>query len=310
MDKLILSRKGFDSSSGYGYSPYDPKTGNYIVLPIPEDKEQSKGYKYDELLLEDNYLEGMEAKNLRELIEDPLMGYSRKTLKIINDAIAHYDPVLGKSPWLTNGPAFGAFGQSESAAGHLRNHHVKEGSIFLFFSRFKPMKNRVHPLDPRGAWTEGAYYIYGWLKVGKVINKSNKDELPASVREEHPHGSDEDFLRRENNTLYLAADKLFDDMAIPGCGYFPKLTNELLLSSELHKNKPSIWKVPSFFNEDEYRPTYLNVDKKLEERWLLCPDNTEFCFVQSTGRGQEYVSNLKDKSLQWLRSLFINRDTI
>lgn len=40
MEKLILSRKGFDSASGNGYSPFDPKTGKFIVLPIPEDEER------------------------------------------------------------------------------------------------------------------------------------------------------------------------------------------------------------------------------------------------------------------------------
>ncbi|MFD1020686.1 Nmad3 family putative nucleotide modification protein [Thalassobacillus hwangdonensis] len=304
MEKLILSRKGFDSSAGYGYSPFDPETGKYIVLPIPEDEAKDSGYTFEELKVINNYLEGMRAANLKELIKDPKMGYSKKSIQVIENSHAHYDPVLGIPPWLKNGPKFGAFGQSEAAAGHLRNNGVGEGSIFLFFSRFKPMKNRVHPLDPRASWTDGAYFLYGWLKVGKVITKENQNELPSAVKEKHPHGSAVDFRNRENNTIYLAADKLFDDHDIPGCGYFPRLTNKLLLSSEAHKNKPSIWKLPSFFHEEEFLPTYLNVPDKLENRWFLCPDESESCFVQTTGRGQEYVSSLKGKSLNWLRSLF------
>ncbi|WP_173916803.1 hypothetical protein [Halobacillus sp. Marseille-Q1614] len=304
MDKLIFSRKGFDSSAGYGYSPYDPKSGKYIVLPIPGDVYHKQGYKYEDLLLKENFLEGMNAENLRDLINDPKMGYSKKSKEIIKNSYVHYDPVLGESPWLSNGPRCGAFGQAGSAAGHLRNHNVKEGTIFLFFSRFKPMKASVHPLDPRGAWTEGAYYIYGWLKVGKVIDVNNKEELPGSVKEQHPHGSDADFQKRKYNTIYLASKKLFDDMDIPGCGYFPKLTDELLLSSKQHKNKPSIWKLPSFFHEEKYRPTYLNVENKLEERWFMCPEDEGYCYVQSTGRGQEYISRLEDQSLKWLRTLF------
>ena len=37
-NRVVLSRKGFDSTSGGGYSPFDPKTGRYILLPIPDGK--------------------------------------------------------------------------------------------------------------------------------------------------------------------------------------------------------------------------------------------------------------------------------
>ncbi|WP_082234492.1 hypothetical protein [Halobacillus massiliensis] len=304
MNKLIFSRKGFDSSAGYGYSPYDPKTGKYIVLPIPGDIYHEKGLSFKDLKLKENYLEGMKAENLYDLIHDPAMGYSSKSREVIQQAYAHYDPMLGESPWLLNGPNLGAFGQADSAASHLRNHEVKKGSVFLFFSRFKPMKDRVHPLDPRGAWTEGAYFIYGWLKVGKVIDKHSQKELPVHVKSTHPHGSEIDFEKRIDNTIYLAAEKLFEDKDIPGCGYFPRLTSDLLLSSKEHKNKPSIWKLPSFFHEDKYRPTYLNVKDKIKERWFHCPDDKEYCYVQSTGRGQEYISQLETKSFDWLLTLF------
>ncbi|MFG6149382.1 Nmad3 family putative nucleotide modification protein [Halobacillus sp. B23F22_1] len=304
MDKLIFSRKGFDSSAGHGYSPYDPKTGRYIVLPIPGDIVNNNGYKYEDLLLKPNYLEGVQANNLKELIHNNHLNFSRKAREIIHSSYAHYDPVLGSPSWLENGPAFGAFGQAEAAAGHLRNHHVQEGSVFLFFSRFKPIQNRLHPLDPEGGWNKGAYFIYGWLKVGKVITSDNLSELPHDIKEDHPHGSDEDFSQRNQNTIYIASDKLFDDADIPGCGYFPRLNSNLLLSSPVHKNKPSIWKLPSFFNEDQYRPTYLNVEDKRKDRWLACPDDEDYCFVQSTGRGQEFVSVLKDQSMEWLKTLF------
>ncbi|RWZ58219.1 hypothetical protein EQV77_10605 [Halobacillus fulvus] len=304
MNKLILSRKGFDSSAGYGYSPYDPKTGKYILLPIPGGEEEHHGFTYRDFKLKKNYLQGMTAETLEDLIHDPLMGYSKKTKQAIEDRYAHNDPALGRPPWLTNGPKFSAFGQAEAAAGHLRNHQVGEGSVFLFFSRFKPMKNRVHPLDPRAGWTDGAYFLYGWLKVGKVITEENREELPKSIQASHPHGSEQNFRDWNANTIYLAADRLFDDMDIPGSGYFPRLEDRLLLSSELHKNQPSIWKVPSFFHEEKFRPTYLNVEEKLADRWLQCPDDGNYCFVQSTGRGQEYISSLEGKSLTWLKTLF------
>lgn len=304
MEKLVLSRKGFDSDSGNGYSPFDPFTGKYIVLPIPEDNGSGKRYKYEEIQLDEQYFEGVKVSNLQELIRHPNLGYSAMTINEVMSRSAHYDPILSKCPWIINGPEFGAFGQSDAAAGHLRNNNVREGSVFLFYSRFKPIKERVHPLDPTNGWTKGAYYIYGWLKVGKVITRENKSELPTEVKIGHPHGSDYDYSKRVNNTIFLADKKLFDDMDIPGCGYFPKLTTNLLLSSGLHKNKPSIWKIPSFFNCNDYRPTYLKVERNLEKSWLQCPDDPKYCYVQTTGRGQEYVSSLNGQPLEWFRSLF------
>ena len=38
---IILSRKGFDSSAGGGFSPFDTETRKYILLPIPEEDEMA-----------------------------------------------------------------------------------------------------------------------------------------------------------------------------------------------------------------------------------------------------------------------------
>ncbi|TMW71257.1 hypothetical protein [Alteribacter natronophilus] len=304
MTKLILSRKGFDSSAGHGYSPYDPETGRYIVLPIPETAERGGGPGYRDLELEPGYLSNIKAKNLHELINHKSLNYSSKTKAVVNKHPAHYDPVTGRPPWHTNGPSYGAFGQSDAAAGHLRNHGVGEGSVFLFFSRFKPVSDRLHPLDLRMAWTDGAYFLYGWLKVGKVYTAANQDELPGEIRRQHPHGSPEDFDNRSNNIIFTAADRLFDDCDIPGTGVFPKLTDDLLLSSPEHRNKPTVWKLPSFFQEEKYCPTYLNAPRTLKDRWFHCGEDSGLCYVQSTARGQEYVSPLEGKSEAWLRELF------
>ncbi|PYZ96726.1 hypothetical protein CR205_13625 [Alteribacter lacisalsi] len=305
MPKLILSRKGFDSSAGHGYSPYDPETGRYIVLPIPEMSGRKGGYTYSQLPLKPGYMNGeTKAGNLRELIHDPVLNYSKKTRDVVDKHPAHYDPVTGRPPWDPSGPDYGAFGQSDAAAGHLRNHNVREGSVFLFFSRFKPVSQHLHPLDPRLAWNDGAYFLYGWLKVGKVYTASNQDELPEEIRRTHPHGSQSDFENRQNNIIFTASDRLFEDSEIPGTGMFPKLTDELLLSSEAHRSRPTIWKLPSFFQEERYCPTYLNAPKTLKDRWFHCTDDQNYCYVQSTARGQEYVSPLEGKSEVWLRELF------
>ncbi|ADM71975.1 hypothetical protein GMA19_04205 [Paenibacillus polymyxa E681] len=304
MEKLVFSRKGFDSDSGYGYSPYDPATGKYVLLPIPEEKISSQNIRYRDLMLKPDYLDIKGISNLNDLVQTNSLAYSRKSQNVAKSGFAHFDPMLGDCPWLDGAPNIGAFGQSEAAAGHLRINEVKTGSIFLFFSRFKPISGRVHPFDPEAGWSKGIYYIYGWLKVGKVITAVNYSELPQKVIDSfHPHSTCDDFRYRKNNTIFLPAEKLFDGSEIPGYGYFPRLTNCLKLSSDFHKNIPSIWRLPSFFNEELYRPTYLKNKKKSEQRWMICEDKKN-CFVQTTGRGQEYISKLDKKSSAWIKSLF------
>jgi len=303
LGKLILSRKGFDSDSGYGYSPYDPETGKYIVIPIPEDEIEGRTTRYKDLKLKRNHFENISAENMHDLIYADSLKYSLKTKSVVKNSFAHFDPMLGECPWLKNMPMVGAFGQSEAAAGHLKGKKVGKGSIFLFYSRFVPINGGLHPLDPSASWNKGVYYIYGWLKVAKVIE--NYFDLPEDViNANHPHSTESDFKSRKNNTIYLAAEKLFDDLNIPGCGYFPRLVDRQRLSSELHKNIPSIWRLPAFFYEDRYRPTYLNKRETAKDRWLLFDDET--CFVQTTGRGQEYITNLDEVGLKWIRNFFDN----
>lgn len=303
--KLVFSRKGFDSDSGNGYSPFDPITMKYVVLPIPEDGHvQGVRYRYDELLLRKHYFESVDADNLRDLVHHKHLYFKKTACDLVQKKFAHYDPMLGSCPWLENGPRIAAFGQSEAAAGHLRNERVEKGSVFLFYSRFLPIKDRVHQLEPIAGWSEGVYFLYGWLRVKEVITSEKSYMLPHEVAAAHPHGSDYDFQTRKNNTIYLAADKLFDDEDIPGYGYFPKLSEKLLLSSAMHKKTPSVWKLPSFFNTDTFRPTYLNVEAKIKDRWLPVKEEPEYCYVQTTGRGQEYVTDLKGESSKWLKSLF------
>ncbi|NJP38130.1 hypothetical protein [Alkalicoccus luteus] len=293
MEKLIFSRKGFDSSAGCGYSPYDPETGKYVVLPIPET-EKREAFRYRDLTLAPDALPGIHPASMYELIQHPALRYSSRA-KAASKGKAHYDPVLGRPEWLKAGPDYEVFGQSGAAAGHLHGHDTGIGSLFLFFSRFRPLPGRLHKLDPDAGWSEGVYFIYGWLRVGEIWTVP--DEVPEEVRRCHPHGPAESF-RKKNNTLYAAASELFPGSGIPGSGYFPRLKPELQLSSPLHKNRPGVWKLPAFFYDEHYRPTYL----QKEENWLRADE--EYYYVQSSARGQEYISSLDTESTAWIKQLF------
>ena len=260
--KVVLSRKGFDSSAGEGYSPFDPQTGKYVVLPIPvEDKELAiyNPLKYEEIGIERDCLPGYSATNLKSLME--AMGKEAK-IKGEQSEYAHFDPWLGDCPWLaehSNHP-IGAFGQVGIPQAHLHEEGVGEGSLFLFFSRFKPIKptgqngeNKIVPGISRENLKDGLYFIYGWLKVKKIIRKY-EDIRNDNRLSRHPHATKEYFETHENNTIYIADEFLFNDGSnSPGCGYFPRLNEGLLLTAPAQESEkswiPSRWRLQGFFKE-------------------------------------------------------------
>ena len=118
--KIILSRKGFDSTSGGFPSPI--YKNNFYSIPIPC---AGTNVFYKDLLFcgGHSYLDVM------------------NDLRIINFSEAHLDPDLKKSVlknrskyWLP------AFGQEGIPAAMLRNNTVKEKDLFLFFGWFKEIE--------------------------------------------------------------------------------------------------------------------------------------------------------------------------
>jgi len=208
---IVLSKKGFDSSTGGMYMPMNGKTGEYAYLFRPEDKTDSKykGVPYE--AIPTNFY-GL--KNMKEVLE------MKNKYK---NPIAHVDPdLLNFRPNLREWKP--TYGQKGAALGYLKYRGVGEnskGSIFLFFNRFKPWKNNGNTL------TEG-YYIYGWLQVGETVipsKISNKEWHPINY---HPHFSSI-YTKDNNNLVYIASDKLFNK-DIPGAGMFKKLSGEVRLS--------------------------------------------------------------------------------
>lgn len=84
---IVLSRKGFDSSSGYGYSPFDPTTGKYITIPIPGSKGEqaiANKNKYEDIQIRPDYLAGICATNLKELLFLDVLRYGTRTKREIS----------------------------------------------------------------------------------------------------------------------------------------------------------------------------------------------------------------------------------
>lgn len=300
---VVLSRKSFDSASGYGYSPFDPTTGKYITIPIPIGKSEQQianKTRYEEIFIRPNYLPGINTSNLRGLIFHDSVWLSRKSRQEVLNNFAHVDPWLGPCPWLTekSDHHLGALGQVNAAQGHLAKNDVGIGSLFLFFSRFIPIKDRKNNIGIALNPKKGAYFLYGWLKVGRVVKKFAEVQDPE-LETRHPHANESYFYTRKNNTIYISDKFLDEESRIPGCGYFPRLSKTLLLTSKDHFETPTVWELPRFFYDLGHRPTYL----KKESRWHL-NRNTTTCLVAIPARGQEFVFRNSLGSHIWFSRLF------
>lgn len=187
--KIILSRKGFDSSNGGLPSPIMPD-GALLSMPIPSNDYD----RYDALVYK-----GMTySEILRQLA--PKKNYSH----------CHLDPDLRENcrkerfqQWT---PAFGQIG---SAQGVLSNAKVEIGDLFLFFGWFRrtEMHNGQYRFVRRN---KGSFYdyadlhvIYGYMQIGEIINDKNR----IAEYTWHPHSSDS-RIENNTNTLYLPMEEL------------------------------------------------------------------------------------------------------
>ena len=292
--RLVLSRKGFDSGSGGCLSPYNHNTGQYIWFPIPEKvNSYSNKIRYKNILVKNEYLSGLKGSNLSEVYKN-YKGTNRVKLRRNeyasidnNELFAHFDPMLGIPPlieenekWII-GKGFGQF----NAAPQLENHDVNKGSIFLFFGGFQSTANTKI----------SGHYIYVWLKVKKRIEtyEECKEILEQYNLNHHPHITEAAFNRNQKNYIFLPEQWLYEDLNIPGCGYFSTLNDHLLLSSNKESNKAT-WKLPNLF--------YKNLTQVHQKTWEKTKDG--FCTVK-TGIGQEFITELSKQGEEWLRELFL-----
>jgi len=193
--KIILSRKGFDTSNGKCPNPIFPD-GTLLSLPIPSEDSLSfadlsyKGLSYNKIL------SGLNPKE--------------------NYSGCHLDPDIRKDARIVTVPKWvPIFGQIGSAQGVLHNNNIGKDDLFLFFGRFQKTQQAE---DGRYSYVRGEpclHVIYGYLQVEKVLTK------PEDVEKYwwHPH-ADLSRLNEKNNALYLARKTLSFDKSKPGFGVF------------------------------------------------------------------------------------------
>ena len=221
--KVILSRKGFDSSNGGCPSPIMPDNA-LLSFPIPSDDNVSyeelsyRGLKYSELLAQLN----------------PGKTYSS----------CHLDPDIREgirpvpSSWK---PAFGQIGASQ---GLLSNAKVEVGDLFLFFGWFRRVElhngtyRYVRKTDDDFYCGADLHVIYGYLQIGEIL--TNKGRL--AEYHWHPHASSQ----REgihSNTLYLPAERLSFLPDYQGYGVFDYREDRVLT---LENHNRGTWKEYDF----------------------------------------------------------------
>ena len=282
--KIILSRKGFDSSYGGVASPIFPD-GTLLSLPIPDEQGT---VTYTDL--------DWAGYPLGPLVEGLTRG------RITRDRRAHLDPDL--YPQICSRPAGWRplFGQDGAAQSHLANQGVGIGDLFLFFGWFREVAASARS-DDAGNYryikaAPDQQLIYGWLQVGTILQG---DQLPQSAptwAAWHPHcvGG-----RGPRNTLYLAADKLtLAGMVTPWAGAGVMGTYQAANCLTRPGALRTHWRLPKWFHPQALRPplTY-HTDPT---RWQV---DADYAYLRSAMRGQEFVFDTQHypEAIAWVAQL-------
>ena len=241
--KIILSRKGFDSTtkevdgvkikvSGGKPSVFVPG-GEMVSFPIPDIPEKHESIDPDLIGYDDIYAEGM---SLRERMKALYGGDFASKWEH-----CHYDPDLQR----------GIFGQSGGPQTILQRGRVSVGDLFLFFGWFREAKRDggvLHFHSPQ----RDVHALFGFLQIGEILPAQAAVQKYPHLRD-HPHMTPTRLERDKNpnarrpNMVYLAANRLslqgMDDR--PGFGVF-KHAPKLVLTPPGEKS-PSFWDMPAFF---------------------------------------------------------------
>lgn len=265
--KIVLSRKGFDSSIGGHPSPVLPD-GKMLSLPIPWHRDK---LKYHDIIAPGGKTYAQIIRELNPEVE-------------IEDKRAHFDPDLVQAARTRPPDWLPAFGQDSAAASHLRNQGVSRQDLFLFFGWFRHTAEDEEGLRFCGD-DYGFHAIFGYLEIGDIICANEDVQLP-NLLNGHPHASAAQ-RRRSSNTIYVAAPKLSFHPSFPGAGVFEFDERKVLTKDGELRSR---WNLhPEIFRNVE-------ISYHSENSW-------KDGYFQSAGRGQEFVIHADEKVIEWARSL-------
>ena len=274
--KIILSRKGFDSSNGGCASPIMPD-GTLLSLPIPDSQDKDS---YADLC----YNNETYADILHQLRPNDTYGHCHVDPDIRDNC--RVKPIDGWRP---------AFGQQGSAQGVLANSNIEKGDIFLFFGWFRRVEKyngqyRFMTKQRVNKNSEDAFYqhsnlhvIHGYLQIGDILT-DNKDIAKYPW---HPHSG----YRKTgtgSNALYIPASALSFNAKMKGYGTLKYRQDRVLTKKNSSK---ATWNaLPFLLPECIHRQTRKNSSKTKDGLYY-------------SGIWQELVFNASDEMLDWVKSL-------
>ena len=224
--KIILSRKGFDSSSGGCPNPILPDN-TLLSLPIPDDTQLT-------LLASEMVVTFNDLRYGDYTYSQILKGIKPK--KEFN--VCHLDPDLREGVRIKPVENWKpAFGQTGSALGVLRKAKVTIGDLFLFFGVFRKTEYHADTVGFIKA-EKPVQIVYGYLQIGAIL------ERPDEIAEYywHPHAVGTHY-KQNSNALYLPSDSLSLYPALPGYGVLSYRADRVLTKPN---ENAATWKEHSF----------------------------------------------------------------
>ena len=281
--KLILSRKGFDSTKANGGCPSPILNDRLCSLPIPDPGAPTTYAQ----------ISPFNGSSIAQIVED----LTRDRFKRSNGA--HLDPDLCRDAITRAAGWRPIFGQAGAAQSHLTNQKIGRGDLFLFFGCFRSAERfggafRFVRSEPK------LHVIFGWLEVGCVARATSGLAAEKPWAAGHPHLAPRP-IEYKNNTLYFASDGLSSiGIDASGAGTFDRIRPELILTQTDSYINCSTWRLPRWFDPGERPPLSYHGNPT---RWTNCETSVR---LQSVGRGQEFVLDVDryPKARAWLRSIF------
>ena len=273
MPKIILSRKGFDSSAGG--KPSFIWNNRLYSIPIPQ---AYSGVCYQDLQIEENisYWDIMEDVGITQYSEAHLDPDLHK--EILNDR---------KDGWLP------IFGQADNALSHLLKKGVEEGDLFLFFGWFREIEKLEGGNFRYKKGKPDLHVIYGFLEVGEYFEAyKGKAHEDLRVQKHIHHRRKDSYSQVGQNGLFIGkgTPTFYKSMA----GLF-KFDKRLQLTKD-GENR-SQWLLPKCFFEEDGQCKLTHHQEKVGKR------NGDKYSIKSVGRGQEFVAEMDDGINEWVKSI-------
>jgi hypothetical protein len=280
--KIILSRKGFDSSYGGIASPILPD-GRMISFPIPSPDDAAT----------------LADISCPDLDVGKLIGDLSKGKHSIQTRI-HLDPDLNRRAASRLSGWRPSLGQTGAAQSHLSGMGVGVGDVFLFFGWFR----NVEQYGGNWRYVRNApdlHTIFGWIEIAEVLpivlQRTQCLERHPWIAN-HPHVASPIYYDNPRNTLYVACERsAFSENAQFGGGNFARF-NESLRLTKLGESR-SVWSLPSWFAPNGRNPLSYHPNAS---SWQEDGDKVT---LRSAAKGQEFVidSALYPELEHWATSI-------